>query len=255
MSTRTVLIASLLITAACGGAPFTAGQLQPAVVGDDAAPDADSGNIGDPPDSGAPETSTMDHGGNDGGVNEASGPDGGESGAPESGAEGGVPESGGPDAPTDAPPDAPPPDCVTDLSNVGGGDFHIAFTIVTLENNTTYALLNQRAGCDTASVWWDVSINSAGGVIFTTDDGSAASVVSVEAGDSVNDGVPHHIVVERVAGAISYWDDGVLRSATQSDPYAFGAFSAPLAIGSSQCGNEAPLTGHGVITNLCITTP
>ena len=143
--------------------------------------------------------------------------------------------------------------CVTDLSGVGTGDFLIAFTLTTTNTTQTLAIVNQRAGCDQTSVWWDVNLDSAGGIGFGTCDGPGACA-GVSAGNSVNDGLPHRIVIARAAGAISYSRDGVVGSAVVPDAYSFGAFGAALTIGNDACGST-PLTGNGTLTELCITKP
>ncbi len=164
---------------------------------------------------------------------------------------------GGPEAEAgalqEAAADVAPPACTMDLSNVGNVDFHISFTISTSATGVTVALLSQRSGCVTTSPFWDVTLSSTGGVTLSTGDGSGTTYF-VEAGNAVNDGQPHRVVVQRVAGLISYWRDGVLGSSMSPDPDAFGALPA-LATGTSACMGTVPLTGHGTLTNLCITSP
>jgi len=151
--------------------------------------------------------------------------------------------------------DAPSPVCLTDLSGVGTRDFRIAFRLTTTASGGTYALLSQRTGCDMSSAWWDVTLQPLGGVELATDDGTAASYVFVEAGDSVNDGKAHQVVVARENGSLVYYDDGVLRSSAILDASNFGDFAGALSIGRSSCSAEAPLAGHGAISNVCITSP
>jgi hypothetical protein len=150
--------------------------------------------------------------------------------------------------------DAPAPVCLTDLSGVGSRDFRISFRLTTTASGHTYSILSQRAGCDTASVWWDVTLQPLGGVELATDDGTPASYVFVEAGDSVNDGQPHTMAVGRTGGAIWTSTDGVIRSSLTPDPSAFGTFPA-LSIGSTSCSSETPMGGHGTISDVCITMP
>jgi hypothetical protein len=142
--------------------------------------------------------------------------------------------------------------CVTDLSGVGTGDFRVSFTLTTTETGLTVGLVNQRAGCDQTSVWWDATLTPSGGIELATDDGSSTSYVFVESGNAVNDGAPHKIVVARTNGAIWYSRDGVLGSSMTPDPYAFGNFPA-LRIGSDPCPNTVGLAGNGSLTDLCIT--
>jgi hypothetical protein len=185
------------------------------------------------------------------------------------------------DATPDGTPDAPPtmpdaaaeaglpeaaaeagPACLSTLSGIGTGDFRISFTLTTTNTTLTLALVNQRANCactgasncSSPSTFWDVVVDSSGGIIATTDDGSGASYVDVEAGNSVNDGKAHQIVIARTAGMLTYSSDGVVHSSEVADAYSFGAFPS-LTIGSDVCSTTTPLTGHGTLTDLCITTP
>jgi hypothetical protein len=154
------------------------------------------------------------------------------------------------------------PACLSTLSGVGTADFHIAFTLTTTNTSLTLALVNQRVNCQCLSVsacsspstFWDVVIDPAGGIIAMTDDDTAASYVFVEAGNSVNDGQPHQIVVARTSGMLWYSKDGVIGSAEVADAYSFGTFPA-LTIGSDVCSTTTPLAGNGTLTDLCITTP
>lgn len=172
---------------------------------------------------------------------------GGEAGGAASG-DSGV-EGGGKDAPAEAATqDASP--CVTDLSNVGAGDFRVAFTLTTTESDGWYALVEQQSTCDQKSSSWSVRIDSAGGIVGSTSDGQRSA--GVEAGDSVNDGRPHRVVFARTARALWYSDDGSVRSAYVPDDQALGAMG-PLSIGASSCGGSKPLAGAGTIENLCIT--
>ena len=156
------------------------------------------------------------------------------------------------DTTSDAGPEAEAgPTCVTDLSGVGTGDFSIAFTLTTTGGmGQIIPLVNQRAGCDQTSVWWQAVISSGGGILFGTCDGTGAC--EGVTGNAVNDGLPHRIVLDRVSGVIACSSDGVIGS-TAPDTYSFGAFGAPLRIGTDACG-DTPLAGHGTVTDLCITT-
>ena len=144
--------------------------------------------------------------------------------------------------------------CVTTLSGVGGGDFRVSFTIETTASGGTYALVNQRSGCDMASAWWDVTLTTTGGIELATDDGSGASYVFVQSGAAVNDGAPHTVVAARTNGSIWLSKDGVVDSVATPDSYSFGPLP-PLTLGSSACSAESPLSSRGTITNLCLTTP
>jgi hypothetical protein len=225
---KSVTIAACVLMG-CGGAEFSAAQLGSG--GGDAAPQA--------PDAGAEVAPAEDagQGAHEDVVGHVAAADGSEV---VTGAEAAV--------------DAPPVHCVTDLSGIGTADFHIAFTLTTTyTGQMMVALANQRVGCDQTSVWWQVVLSSGGGIIFNTCDGMGACA-TVEAGNSVNDGLPHRVVLARVAGAISYSRDGVIGSAVVPDAYSLGSFGAPLKIGTNGCG-DTPLAGHGTLTDLCVTAP
>ena len=147
---------------------------------------------------------------------------------------------------------ATPPVCLSTLNGVGTADFSISFTLTTMyAAGQVVALVNQRAGCDQNSVWWQAAINSGGGVLFATCDG--AGTCEGVTGNAVNDGKPHHVVLDRVAGVITCSVDGVIGS-TAPDAYSFGAFGAALRIGTDACG-DTPLAGYGTLADLCITSP
>jgi hypothetical protein len=83
------------------------------------------------------------------------------------------------------------PVCVTDLSGVGTGDFHVSFDMET-DAQTFMALVNQRSACS-AGVEWDVFMQPTGSIEVETDDGIAADRVFQIGGGPVNDGQPHHV--------------------------------------------------------------
>jgi hypothetical protein len=142
------------------------------------------------------------------------------------------------------------PACLSTLSNVGTADFQIAFTLTTTATGLV-ALVNQRAGCDMTSTWWDVNMqNGAIGAATNIDPGGN---VPVGLSAPVNDGQPHKIVVARTSGQLWYSIDSMPRSSGAPDPYAFGAFP-PLAIGTDACPGYTALDGQGTISDLCITS-
>jgi hypothetical protein len=144
-----------------------------------------------------------------------------------------------------------PPTCITDLSNVGTSDFHISFTVNTTAS-VAMALVNQRTGCNETSTFWDITMSSLGGITGTTDDGTAAGYAEIEAGNSINDGQPHSILIERVAGYLMYGSDGVVHPGSTSDTRSLGTM-APLVVGTDPCAGTVPTVGS--FTNLCITVP
>jgi len=153
---------------------------------------------------------------------------------------------------------APPPTCLSDLSGVGVGDFHIGFTLQTTAGSIDMALLNQRTGCNETSTWWDVSYipstATQGALQVATCDGTTSSYVVLEQGTGAHpdDGQPHRIVVSRVAGQIRYTLDGALVAGPIPDAYDFGAF-APLRVATDDCPGFGATVG--TVTDVCITVP
>jgi hypothetical protein len=194
----------------------------------------------------------------DGGSSSSSGAariDGGSSSSGGSGSLDGSARDATADAPADTGSEAGPV-CVTDLSNVGAGDFHVAFTLTTTAGSIDMALLNQRTGCDESSTWWDVSYipstSTTGAIEVATDDGTHYVVVEQAAGAPPDDGAPHRIVVARSGGQLGFTIDGATAGGPLADPYAFGAMPA-LKIGMDACPGFGPTVG--MITNVCIATP
>jgi hypothetical protein len=175
--------------------------------------------------------------------------------------EAGTLDAPGADAPSDVLVDAVTeaeagPVCLTDLSNVGTGDFQIAFTLTTTAGSVDMALLNQRIGCDETTTWWDVSYipstSTTGGLAVATDDGTHYVIAEQATGAPVDDGKPHHIVVARVGGQLGFSIDGVTATGPIADPYSFDAMP-PLRVGTDDCpGFEATV---GTITEVCLTRP
>lgn len=158
----------------------------------------------------------------------------------------------------DAAPEAAPPVCLSTLSGVGTGDFHISFTLTTTAGSIDMALVNQRTGCDNTSTWWDVSYipstSTHGALGAGTSDGTQASYVVLEqaAGATVDDGNPHQIVVARTSGQLWFSIDGTRSAGPVADPYSFGPMPQ-LKVGTDDCAGFGPTIGS--IENLCITTP
>jgi hypothetical protein len=146
------------------------------------------------------------------------------------------------------------PICLTDLSDVGTGDFSIHFTLSTNETGMTLALLNQRLGCDQMSTFWDVTLSPTGDVVVATDDGIAADYATVQAGNALNDGKAHQVDIIRRGGKLWITADGAIVSPMTPDPYTFATLSS-LAIGTSGCMGVTPAAAYAVIANVCLTEP
>lgn len=139
--------------------------------------------------------------------------------------------------------------CVTDLSNVGTGDFRVSFTLSTTSTAALVGLVNQRAGCDQASTWWDVNMQNGSigvGTVFS------GQYVAIGLSGPSNDGAPHKVVFARTAGVIWYSIDGIVHDQTPSDPYPVGALP-PLVVGADACPGYVEL--DGTLSELCVTTP
>jgi hypothetical protein len=140
-----------------------------------------------------------------------------------------------------------------DLSNVGVGDFHISFHVVTTETGWV-ALLNQRSTC-LIGVFWDIRQTAAGTILVETDNNSNASYQTVQSTIRINDGKPHDVVVTRVAGTISIHIDGTLSGQGPSSA-SLGSLPA-LRVGTDVCGATsnpptAPFAGM-TLSLACIT--
>jgi hypothetical protein len=143
--------------------------------------------------------------------------------------------------------------CGDDLSNIGGGDFRIAFTLQTTMQGAV-ALLNQRAVCDHGGLW-DIHLSffNPGGIDLETDDGRHYSLLSNVT--VVNDGLSHQIVVTRLAGALGIAVDGdssgVIDRRLASSPAIFAELS-PLRRGLDVCLVNGIQTLMGRIDDICI---
>jgi hypothetical protein len=216
---RTALFPALLVLAACSGAPFTVGP----------------GDAVDAAEAGDPDAPGDERVAGDGGPS-------GAGGDAQTDAAGDAGESSAPDAPSS---------CLTTLSGAGTGDFSIAFTIATT-TTLQMAIANQREGCADGSSFWDVIVDSSGGVVVTMNDGTASHLVTLEAGNSVNDGKPHAVLITRKSGRLVYERDGVVGSAYVEDLVDL-ANLPPLTVGSDACPGTVPTIG--TLSDLCITVP
>lgn len=150
----------------------------------------------------------------------------------------------------DAAPEAAPPVCLSTLSGVGTGDFHIAFTLKTTATGYV-ALANQRVGCDSTSVWWEVNFQN--GAIGAATNAGPSEYANVGLSVAVNDGLPHRIVVARTGKVLWYSIDSVRNTQLSPDAFSIGELP-PLTVGTDDC-MYLPLAGRGTLTNLCITSP
>jgi hypothetical protein len=170
-------------------------------------------------------------------------------------------QEAGADAPVDAASadaaDAHSCPCGSDLSNVGLGDFSIAFSLTTA-STSPMALLNQRATCDQAHSYWDVHTGTNGA--YSASEG----VIYIEVGDgtnvfddvstqrTVNDGQPHRIVIERTTGGtyftLSVDGVGAPQGVAPTDPLT-GTLPV-LQTGTDVCMANGPVAG--TISEVCI---
>jgi hypothetical protein len=89
--------------------------------------------------------------------------------------------------------------CSNDLSNVGVGDFRIAFTIATTASPVApgfMALVNQRSLCNPTHSGWDVWLSPAGTIWVEVYDGTNV-FDNVQSAVVINDGLEHRIVIQR----------------------------------------------------------
>jgi hypothetical protein len=145
------------------------------------------------------------------------------------------------------------PACVGALSNVGAGDFRIAFSLQTSTSGA--ALLNQRSVCNHGALW-DVRLNgsTAAALGVETDDNTRYTKLSTST--PVDDGVPHDIVIARAAGTLTVQVDGTLVGTaigSAATTTLFGALPA-LQTGTDVCdGVDGTQPLAGTISNVCIS--
>jgi hypothetical protein len=144
--------------------------------------------------------------------------------------------------------------CADDLSNTGTADFHIALTVSSHQTGAV-ALANQRASCGAAN-FWDLRIWS-GNLRFetsnmTVDAGPYSDLFT--SGTLVNDGKPHAIAIQRVAGVVTAFIDNKDAGSTPS-VVSFGQL-APLVTGTDPCeGHDTTSPFAGTLSGLCVTSP
>jgi len=140
-----------------------------------------------------------------------------------------------------------------DLSNVGPGNFEIAFQIVTTQQGLM-ALLNQRAVC-TYAAFWAIRQSASGKVLIELDNASPASYESLESTRTINDGQPHDVVVARAGGKLTIRVDGApAGQRASSTPL---GLMPPLRVGDDVCTNAVKnpptLPLNGTLSAPCIT--
>ncbi len=136
--------------------------------------------------------------------------------------------------------------CTSDLSNLGTGDFHIFFSVQTLQTGQT-ALLNQQSSCG-AGTFWDVRAQN-GALLIETGQGGTNATLTTSATTTINDAQIHNVTIERVAGTLSAFIDDVAVG-SKASPAFLGALAA-LRVGTDVCATASPFAG--TISNLCIT--
>jgi hypothetical protein len=141
--------------------------------------------------------------------------------------------------------------CTGDLSNIGTADFHLSLTVATTQVGLV-ALVNQRATC-APSVFWDIRMQD--GLVFVEVDDVTHYTALSDAGASINDGVSHAVRVERAAGVVTAYVDGVETGVSPSRE-SLGALPL-LASGTDVCVTSSDGTAAfiGKITNVCVGSP
>jgi hypothetical protein len=239
-------------------APFDASGSRDDATGDagegpDARPSESGANDAAPVDDATPpdvittDAPTVEGGGSDAGI------DGG--GAADTGSIDTGPDAAGSDARSDGPTasDAAPeggPSCTGDLSNIGTGDFRIAFSLSSTLASSA-AILNQRSVCG-HGVFWDVRLGGTNGsaIRVETDDGTNYTDLN-SVGTAVNDGKTHNVVVTRVAGTLAIAIDGAASGSSASNS-ALGQL-ALLVTGTDVCvGQLGCVAFAGTLSNVCV---
>lgn len=140
--------------------------------------------------------------------------------------------------------------CTGDLSMIGTGDFEVKFTITT-STTAISAIVQQRAICD-HSYFWDARLLN-GAVFFEVDDANA-NYAFCQSPVALNDGLPHRVVVRRVAGSLSIVVDC---SAPTSCPSATNLSTTLAPLGNhtnNPCIGSADgtTTLDGTVTDVCV---
>ena len=242
LPTMRTLLPLLLLTAACG-APFEAANpdlVRPDAEAPETAAEAGPGRDGQP---GPEAAADAQEAGVDGPVGHDSGPgnDAGDSGSA-------ADADGGPSC-----------TCTGDLSNVGLGDFEIAFTVATTAWPVApgyMAILNQRSECDPNKAGWDVGMNANGTLSIQVFDGSNV-YDNEQSASAINDGQEHRVRLSRVGGAtIRISIDGALQTFAGLPVETLAGTLATLQTGvdptcaSSGSRPAEPLAG--VLTMVCV---
>jgi hypothetical protein len=212
-----------------------------------------------PGDASVPETATSS--GDGGSVPDVvSGGDASDGG---SDASGGDASDGGSDAGGDADDggsedgDADAAACTQDLSNIGTGDFRIAFRIQATAVATVSAVVSQRGACS-AGIYWSIRMYPNGTLVVETDNNTErpGGYYNYPGTIAVNDGAPHDVVVTRTSGNLAIRVDGVLdqTDAGATSTSSLGALSI-LRIGTDVCvggGGDGTTALNGTVTNVCV---
>jgi hypothetical protein len=109
-------------------------------------------------------------------------------------------------------------------------------------------LLNQRATCTLASSFWDIRLSN-GALLVETDDSQMYTSVTAS-GPAINDGLPHDVVVERLAGNLVVLVDSV-QVGSEASVTNFGRLP-PLVVGVDACDAGGTIALVGSLTNLCV---
>jgi hypothetical protein len=123
-------------------------------------------------------------------------------------------------------------DGVKDLTNVGKGDFSIAFRLATKQTGWV-ALLNQRGACS-GGMFWDIRQAASGQIFVEVENEGESPYGSLTSIRSINDGYPHGVVVARTMGKLTIHVDGSL-VATNASAASLGILW-PLDVGGDICG-------------------
>jgi hypothetical protein len=140
-------------------------------------------------------------------------------------------------------------DPVNDLSNVGTGDFTIAFDFQTSVGFAEF--LSQRASCDDSPPWFEVtgSFYDGRGIILEI---SSPYLAIVTNSPGYNDGKPHHLAIHRTSGTLTITVDGNVIGTNQSGQNL--TVMPPLQIGNGPCvpySSEQPGGATNVVLKKC----
>jgi hypothetical protein len=142
--------------------------------------------------------------------------------------------------------------CTQDLSNIGTGDFRIAFTINSTQTGPV-ALMSQRDICN-RGVFWDVRMYDGSATLELDDNVTYPDTQSLGTNAVLNDGITHTVVFARASGTVTVTVDGAPDNSL-ADMTNFTALPA-LQQGTDVCSCcDGTQDLVGTLAGICVGAP